>query len=316
MPGWNTKRFAAHGLVWGVAGLCGGLQVACHKSDNKVNFTNPPQLTYRTPVIVATAAAPFASVAPDVRAWVVTDGVGTFVKTGFTFTVQPDLPAGLVLGSTTGVISGTPAAPAVPAPRTITASNVGGSTSFTVSLGVQASSPVRMDYAGAGAVSAAVGGAIALDPPAVTGGAPSGFGVSPALPAGLDLNGETGTVSGHPAAALPATLFTLTATTPSGSANATFALVVSATVPAAPQGSYPALGPATAGQAYTGPLPAITGTDVVYTVSPALPQGLVLDPLTGQVTGTPAVATAQASYTFTASNAGGNNVSAVGLVVN
>lgn len=319
MPGWNRKRFAAHGLVWALVGLCGGFQMACHKTTKQDNFTNAPELSYRTPVILATAGVPFASVAPDVSAFVVTNSVGTFVKTGFRFTALPGLPAGLVLDPGTGVISGTPAAAAAPAPCTLTATNGGGGGSFTVSLGVLASSPVTLDYAGTGAVSAAVGGSLSLDPPAVSGvpgGTLLGFGVNPALPAGLTLNAANGLVSGSPTAALPATPFTLTVTTPSGSGNAVFTLVVSATAPAAPQGSYPALPPATAAQAYAGPVPAISGMDLVYTVTPALPQGLALDPLTGQVTGTPAGATASATYTFTAANGGGNIQTAVAFVVN
>lgn len=48
------------------------------------------------------------------------------------------------------------------------------------------------------------------------------------------------------------------------------------------------------------------GVPTSWSVSPELPTGLSLDPLSGAVSGTPQVAQAQASYTVTASNAGGS----------
>jgi hypothetical protein len=117
-------------------------------------------------------------------------------------------------------------------------------------------------------------------------------------------------------------VFTVTASTPVGSANAPFTLLVSAAVPAAPTGLAYAPGGidnpilTTAGQAYAGTAPAVSGSDLVFTVSPALPEGLTLDPLTGILSGTPAAATAQAAYTITAANAGGISQAQVFLVVN
>ncbi len=49
------------------------------------------------------------------------------------------------------------------------------------------------------------------------------------------------------------------------------------------------------------------GATSSYTVTPALPAGLLLNPTTGVVSGTPTAVTAQAVYTVTASNAGGNS---------
>lgn len=53
------------------------------------------------------------------------------------WTVAPGLPAGLALDPKSGVISGTPAAPAAAAPYTVTASNSGGSCTAQVTLAVQ-----------------------------------------------------------------------------------------------------------------------------------------------------------------------------------
>ena len=324
MPGRNTKGFAAYALLGVLAGLNVGMQLACHKRDKQENFTQPPSLSYQTTLILPTAAQPFTSVAPAVSAYFYYNGVGGYETTGFSFSVKPSLPTGLALDPGTGIISGTPAAVSAQTAYAITANNVrsdgGGATSLTVTLGVQATSPVVLDYGGAGAASTtAVAGSVNLAPPAVSGGVATGFGVSPALPAGLSLDPSTGQVSGTPSVAIPATQFLLTATTPAGSGNAAFTLVVTATQPAAPLGlDYPG-GPFTAphGQPFTIPQPTFTipPVGVVFTVSPALPAGLALDPLTGVIAGTPLAAAAQQGYTVTASNGGGFSLFDVVLTI-
>jgi len=314
MPVRNTKGFAAYALLGAMAALGAGMQLACHKHSKQDDFTQPPVLSYQTTLILPTAGQPFTSVAPDVSAYYYLDGVGSFVTTGFRFSVVPALPAGLALDPATGIISGSPAGVSAQASYAITASdyvnNGGGATSFTVTLGVQASSPVTLDYAGAGAASAALGGLMHLAPPTASGGVPTGFGVSPALPAGLALDPNSGLVSGRPTAVTSGTTFTLSATTPSGSANARFTLVVTETQPTAPlmglgYGAGPFITPH--GQPFTLPAPnfSTTPVGVVFTISPALPAGLALDPLTGAIAGTPLAAAAQTTYTVTASNGGG-----------
>ena len=70
----------------------------------------------------------------------------------------------------------------------------------------------------------------------------------------------------------------------------------------------------TRGSAITANTPSSSGGAVVsYTASPTLPAGLSLNPTTGVMTGTPTVASAQASYVVTASNPGGST--SVGLVL-
>jgi len=304
------------GLVTGL-GLVTGFQAGCHKGSHEDNAVEAPSVTYQTPVMLATAGQPFASVAPVAQAYIHNQGVGTIVTTGITFSVSPALPGGLTLDPATGVISGTPQAVAATAPYVVSATNQGGPGTFTVQLGVQATSPVTLSYNGAGAAAGAVGSWLTLSPPTVSGGAATGFGVSPALPAGLVLAPDSGLVSGRPAAALAPTTFTLTATTPSGSANAPFVLLVAAAPTPAPVGlACPDL-VAASGQPFTGPLPTLTsGADLVYTIAPALPAGLNLDPLTGQVTGTPAASSAQAPYVLTAANALGSAVVTLQVTVN
>ena len=58
------------------------------------------------------------------------------------------------------------------------------------------------------------------------------------------------------------------------------------------------------------------GAAISYSVSPALPAGLSLSTTTGVVSGTPTTATAAASYTVTASNAGGSTTATLSITVN
>ncbi len=69
------------------------------------------------------------------------------------------------------------------------------------------------------------------------------------------------------------------------------------------------------GIAMTTLTPTVTGTVTGYTVSPAFPIGISLDPNTGVISGTPSVVAASATYTVTASNATGNTTRALTLVV-
>ena len=58
------------------------------------------------------------------------------------------------------------------------------------------------------------------------------------------------------------------------------------------------------------------GTVSGYAISPALPAGLVLDPGTGSLTGTPGSVAPAASYTVIATNASGSTTAALSLMVN
>jgi hypothetical protein len=203
---------------------------------------------------------------------------------------------------------------------TVTAANAAGTSSFVVSLGVQASSPVSMAFSGVSAVSSAIGVGLTVGPPTVTGDTATGYGVSPTLPAGLSLGAETGVITGTPTAAVAQTDYILTATTDTGSANATVTLLVAATTPAAPLTLvYPALTDPVVLATYTSASPTVTyGTtfpaDLFYTVSPALPAGLSLGLTTGVISGTPTAASS-GSYVITASNAGGVATATVALTV-
>jgi PKD repeat protein len=226
------------------------------------------------------------------------------------FTVSPALPAGLTLGKTTGIITGTPTAASAATNYTVTAQNAAGATTVTLSITVFAA-PSNLSYKRT-PLSCAVGTAIVPDSAVVTGTVDS-FTVSPALPAGLSLAKATGIITGTPTTATAATNYTVTARNAAGSTT----VVLSITVIAAPGTFSYKRNPVTfvVGTAIIPDTPVVTGTVDSFTVSPALPAGLSLAKPTGIVTGTPTAATARANYTVTARNAAGNATVALSIAV-
>jgi len=71
----------------------------------------------------------------------------------------------------------------------------------------------------------------------------------------------------------------------------------------------------TVGVAITPLNPSITGTATSFVVAPNLPAGLSIDSSTGQIRGTPTAAATTATYTVTATNAGGSTVFDLSITV-
>jgi hypothetical protein len=117
------------------------------------------------------------------------------------------------------------------------------------------------------------------------------------------LNGVTGVISGTPTRASEAATFAVTATYRGG--HSTYPLVLSVTEPPSHL-SYRSPVQGTVGAALAPVSPRIAGTVEHYSVTPALPAGVVLDNKTGLITGTPSVARTLAPYTITASSQAGS----------
>ncbi len=79
------------------------------------------------------------------------------------YTVSPALPQGLSIEPNSGIISGTPTDPALPATYTITATNVGGSSSFDLVLTVSPANRPEVSFAVASSSAAESSGSVSID---------------------------------------------------------------------------------------------------------------------------------------------------------
>lgn len=160
------------------------------------------------------------------------------------------------------------------------------------------------------AIAATMNHAVTADVPTVTGTVDS-YTVAPALPAGLFLNSSTGIISGTPTAISAKTSYTLTAANASGSTTTTIQITVSLPTPPTDLSySQPTIDAAT-NVPIANDIPSVSGDVTSYAVNPALPAGLNLSSTTGVISGTPTALAPLASYTVTASNAGGSASAAI-----
>ena len=204
--------------VWssGIPGLACLLLVACGGGGSSYNppptaaVAAPSGLSYSTPLAFTINQA-ITNVSPTVTGSVVS------------YSVSPQLPAGLSLSSTSGVLSGTPTTITSQATYTVTATNAGGSATAPVSITVADVKPT-VAYSSS-TVALATGVAIVRMVPNSGGGAVTSWSISPALPAGLTFDTTDGNITGTPTAASPAAVYTVTAANTGG--QATFALTLS-----------------------------------------------------------------------------------------
>lgn len=150
--------------------------------------------------------------------------------------------------------------------------------------------------------------------PTNTGGTATSWSISPAQPAGIMFNTGTGQLTGNPSALSPSQSYTVTATNSGGSSPFNITIAV---IDHAPNISYsPNSQTITLNAPMTPMTPTNVGGDAVsYSVSPALPTGITLNTVTGQISGTPTVLSAPTPYDIVANNTGGNSHTTVTLSV-
>ena len=137
------------------------------------------------------------------------------------YSVNPALPAGLSLNPVTGVLSGTPLVAAAQGSYVVTASNAGGQTTAALTLTVQVTA-----YA---TVTAVYDQNVLIAPNGPVGGLTgTTYTVAPALPAGLNLDGSTGIISGAPTELAQAAAYTVSGAAPDGASTTALTFSVQA----------------------------------------------------------------------------------------
>lgn len=219
------------------------------------------------------------------------------------FSVSPALPPGLNLHPLTGIITGTPTENTATASYTVTAKNDGGSTFTELSISIIEPAPATLDYSMGTAVYTR-GVAIGSNTPSTTGGVVTAYEAVRALPPGLALDATTGVISGTPTVISPAGTYVIVAKNSTGTASAMLHLTVNDATPGLTY-SYTS-GTFTTGVRIADNTPANTGGAVVsYAVTPELPAGVVLDSVTGVISGVPTTITPATTYMVSATNSGG-----------
>ncbi len=226
--------------------------------------------------------------------------VGSGGTQPFTYSISAALPAGLTFSTTTGTITGSPTVTLAATNYKVTVTDANSSTanatfSLTVNSAVVATQAVASTTLASGTA------ATAFTP--VTGSGGTGtltYSVSPALPTGLTFSTSTGTITGTPTAVSATTTYTVTVTDANGATKTnTFSLTVNGAVAATQAIASKVL---TEGQPSTSFTP-VTGAGgsgtLTYSISPALPNGLAINPSTGAISGSPTAVKAATTYTVT-----------------
>jgi hypothetical protein len=254
----------------------------------------PSHLVYPQSTIALTVGQTLAPVVPSVT--------GTVTS----YSISPALPVFFGFDATTGAISAKPIDALPPTTYTVTAANVTGSTTTQIQITVTGTVPAPTNLSYQPAVILMTIGQFLFEGPTVTGPA-SSYTITPDLPPGLTMD-VLGFIRGTPTSFSPATLYTVTATNSAGSTTTTIQIAVNAagaqTNLVYPQQTITAV----AGQTIVPDIPAVTGAVSSYSVTPALPAGLTLDPTTGTISGTPTAATPLATYAVMAANSPGSSV--------
>lgn len=144
------------------------------------------------------------------------------------YSISPDLPSGLNMSVSNGVITGTPQVAAAQANYTVTAVYGTKSAKATVSVKVVQTSATASLSPASQTVIATVGKQITATATyqANNFGAAPTFSIQPALPSGLQFSQSTGVVSGTPTVASAQATYTVTAVSSSAQAKATITFTV------------------------------------------------------------------------------------------
>ena len=217
-----------------------------------------------------------------------------------------DLPDGLILYSTTGSIYGTPTTSGT-FTFTVQATNAVGSDEVTLTITTGAIPPIFInDPLPQGKVCVPYSATLAA-----TGTAPITWAVF-GLPSGLSINSVTGEISGTPTIS---GYFTLQIVATNEAGNRVFQFSIYINPADAPVIATTSLPDGELGVAYSETLESTCAISVTWSLeSGTLPNGLTLDPATGEISGTPTT-TGTFNFTVMATNETGSDIKRLSITI-
>jgi hypothetical protein len=229
------------------------------------------------------------------------------------YDIEPGLPKGLEFSHHSGAISGTPEEAVTNKTYTVTGWNPEGETTAQIEITIH-EPPRGLTYTET-ECSWPTGASCSSGVPGVTGGV-TGWSIEPRLPQGLTIGGN-GEIAGTPTEVTSRTSYTVTAIGEGGGETTADLYITTPLGPPLTLGYANATQVATVGTPITSMLPTVTGGTVsTWEVSPALPQGLTMDPDTGVISGTPGQAQSETKYTVKARNTAGYATAEITLTIN
>lgn len=222
----------------------------------------------------------------------------------YTYTISPVLPSGIGLNVHTGAISGAAGGlfplTAYTVKATKDSTNV---LTATFLLQITERPPASLDYP-AGNILDFIKGSVGNFAATVVGGVPATFAASPLLPSGISVNSATGLISGTPV--FPGTsTHILSATNSGGTATNSVIINIADLAPSAlnyPGIASPLTLPRNTTMAPLTPNAETLASIITYSINPALPTGMSLDPSTGVISGTPSFGSSMTPFTVTKFN--------------
>jgi len=301
LPAWLSFDTAT-GLLSGIADAVQALITFTITATNEAGTSSKDFSleVFEAPQFTLTSSSEEAVNGSEVSGYLINSTGGRITE----YSVSPELPTGLTLDTQTGLISGAPTTDQAPGVYTITGTNVAGSDSHTFSLGVFSSPLLSLSPSSESAIVGLpiTSYTLVLD---ASYGTPTGFSISPSVPAGLVFDSTNGSLSGTPTAAQLNVEYTVSASNVAGTSSQTFSLeVFSAPAFTLSKSSENAVNNV-AISGYT--INTSGGRVTEYSVSPELPTGLSLDTTTGLISGSVAVDQAPTTYTITGTNLAGSD---------